>query len=57
MKLLWMTAVCACALFGRAQDLSGVWNFRYDPDAKGEQARWFAAEAPGVWAPFAVPGS
>ena len=57
MKLLWMTAVCACALFGRAQDLSGVWNFRYDPDAKGEQARWFAPEAPGVWAPIAVPGS
>jgi len=38
-------------------DLGGVWEFRFDPESRGEQANWFAAEVKGAWAPIRVPGS
>lgn len=38
-------------------DLSGHWDFRFDPDGQGESAAWYAPNAPGAWKSAAVPGS
>jgi beta-glucuronidase len=52
-----LTLVCATGLFARTVDLGGVWEFRYDPEARGETGNWFATDAAGTWAPIRVPGS
>lgn len=38
-------------------DLSGMWDFRIDPDGVGEKDGWFAPDAKGPWKKAAVPGS
>jgi beta-glucuronidase len=49
--------VCATAMYARTVDLGGVWEFRYDPESRGESQSWSAADAAGAWAPVRVPGS
>jgi beta-galactosidase/beta-glucuronidase len=41
--------------FRQTIDLSGFWDFRFDPDRRGEQARWSEGFAGGR--PIAVPAS
>jgi beta-galactosidase/beta-glucuronidase len=38
-------------------NLSGMWDFRFDPQNQGEGAKWFAVDADGAWTKAAVPGS
>lgn len=38
-------------------DLSGQWDFRFDPAEQGEADAWFAPDAKGPWMKAAVPGS
>jgi len=38
-------------------DLSGTWDFRFDPEDQGETAKWFAADTAGTWTKATVPGS
>lgn len=38
-------------------DLSGQWDFRFDPKAEGESARWFASDNNQAWEKAKVPGS
>ena len=38
-------------------NLSGEWDFRFDPDAHGEGAAWFEPDAAGPWKKAKVPGS
>ena len=38
-------------------DLSGKWDFRFDPDGKGEEQGWFKPDVAGCWESIAVPGS
>lgn len=38
-------------------DLSGRWDFRFDPAGQGEKDGWFAPDADGKWMKAAVPGS
>ena len=56
-RVVLMTLVCATGLLARTVDLGGVWEFRFDPESRGEPAHWFASDAAGTWAPMRVPGS
>lgn len=38
-------------------ELSGQWDFRFDPDARGESAGWFAVDNKDLWKKAKVPGS
>jgi len=38
-------------------NLSGQWDFRFDPRGQGERDAWFAPNAPGPWEKAVVPGS
>lgn len=38
-------------------DLSGSWDFRFDPDGQGENGRWFDPHVSGPWEKATVPGS
>ena len=43
---------------GRSQkDLSGMWDFRFDPDGVGEAQKWYAPATAGEWQKAKVPGS
>ena len=54
--LLAALALAACA--GAAtRSLAGFWDFRYDPDDKGEAAGWSASETPAGWSRIQIPGS
>jgi beta-glucuronidase len=53
---LYLALLLAVSAFGRAVDLSGIWDFRYDPDNRGEAANWQSASTQG-WTKIQVPGS
>ena len=53
----WLLIFCATTLPGRTVDLGGVWDFRYDVDARGEAGAWYSSEAGPAWAKIQVPGS
>jgi beta-glucuronidase len=38
-------------------DLRGIWDFRYDPESRGEAAAWYSSDAAPAWARIQVPGS
>jgi len=38
-------------------DLSGVWQFRFDPSSIGESGNWFNPEFNNEWDEIKVPGS
>lgn len=38
-------------------NLSGHWDFRFDPNGKGKKGKWFSPDAPGSWEKIVVPGS
>lgn len=38
-------------------DLSGRWDFRFDPDGQGENGKWFDPRISGPWEKATVPGS
>jgi beta-galactosidase/beta-glucuronidase len=38
-------------------DLSGRWDFRFDPSGQGEKDAWFMPDAGGTWMKASVPGS
>lgn len=38
-------------------DLSGKWDFRFDPEGSGERDNWFAVSVAGPWKKANVPGS
>ena len=42
--------------FARSVDLAGFWDFRYDPEGRGEAEGWHSAGAP-AWTTIQVPGS
>lgn len=45
---------------GRGEDvlsLNGMWDFKTDPDRRGEAARWYMPENTGGWDALAVPGN
>jgi beta-glucuronidase len=44
-------------VFGRTFDLAGFWDFRYDPDGRGEAAAWQSADTAQGWTRTQVPGS
>ena len=44
-------------VFGRTLDLAGFWDFRYDPENRGEAAAWQTASTAQGWAKIQVPGS
>ncbi|MGD0777791.1 MAG: glycoside hydrolase family 2 TIM barrel-domain containing protein [Candidatus Solibacter sp.] len=48
---------CATTLVGRTVDLSGIWDFRYDVDSRGEAAAWYSSDAGPAWTRIQVPGS
>jgi beta-glucuronidase len=48
---------CATTLLGRTVDLGGVWDFRYDPESRGEAAAWYSSDAGPAWTRIQVPGS
>lgn len=52
---LWL--FLATTLLGRTVDLGGVWDFRYDPESRGEAAAWFSSDAGPAWTRIQVPGS
>lgn len=39
------------------QNLSGTWDFRFDPQTVGEAQHWYAPSAAGNWEKAKVPGS
>jgi beta-glucuronidase len=43
--------------FARSVDLAGFWEFRYDPDSRGEAAGWQGAPTAQGWTKIQVPGS
>jgi beta-glucuronidase len=47
----------ATTLIGRTVDLRGIWDFRYDPESRGEAAAWYSSDAAPAWARIQVPGS
>jgi beta-glucuronidase len=53
----WLLIFCATTLPGRTVDLGGVWDFRYDVDARGEAGAWYSSEAGPAWTKIQVPGS
>jgi hypothetical protein len=46
----------ASPIFGRTVDLGGFWDFRYDPENRGESTNWRNAPLQG-WTRIQVPGS
>jgi beta-glucuronidase len=58
MTRLVLTAFCAAAAFSAPRtNLSGAWDFRFDPDSKGEQQGWHQAAGQTGWTKIRVPGS
>jgi hypothetical protein len=57
MQRIWLLFICATTLLGRTVDLGGVWDFRYDPDSRGEAAAWYSSDAGPAWTKTQVPGS
>jgi beta-glucuronidase len=53
---LWLAFLLAVPVFGRTVDLAGFWDFRYDPENRGEAANWQSAPPQG-WTKIQVPGS
>ncbi len=47
----------AAPAYGRTLDLSGIWDFRYDPAGSGEAAGWQGSAAANGWTKIQVPGS
>ena len=54
---LWLLLFCASTLAARTVDLGGVWDFRYDPESRGEAAAWYSSDAGPAWTRIQVPGS
>ncbi len=48
---------CAVTLSARTVDLSGVWDFRYDAESRGEAGAWYSSDAGPAWTKIQVPGS
>jgi beta-glucuronidase len=55
MRLL-LLSVALCQI-SSAQSLSGLWDFRWDPDSKGEKSGWQNSTAADGWTKIQVPGS
>ena len=56
-RRLGLLLFCATTLFGRTVDLGGVWDFRYDPESRGEAGAWYSSDAGPAWTKIQVPGS
>ena len=54
---LWLLLFCAGTLAARTVDLGGIWDFRYDPESRGEAAAWYSSDASPSWTRIQVPGS
>jgi beta-glucuronidase len=54
---IWLLFFCAATLLARTVDLGGFWDFRYDPDLRGEAGAWYSSDAGPAWTKTQVPGS
>jgi hypothetical protein len=55
-----MRLILLCLAFlqlAAGQSLSGLWDFRWDPDSKGEKSGWQNSTAAEGWTKIQVPGS
>jgi beta-glucuronidase len=57
MRRIGLLLFCATALSARTVDLGGVWDFRYDPESRGEAGAWYSSDAGPAWTKIQVPGS
>jgi beta-glucuronidase len=57
MRRIWLLFFFATTLLGRTVDLGGFWDFRYDPDSRGEAGAWYSSDAGPAWTRIQVPGS
>ncbi len=57
MQKIWLLFFFATTGLGRTVDLGGFWDFRYDPDSRGEAGAWYSSDAGPAWTRIQVPGS
>jgi beta-glucuronidase len=56
-RLLLAAMALATSAGAATRSLAGFWDFRYDPQDRGEAAGWASSEDPQGWARIQIPGS